>query len=436
MKECIHIVWFKRDLRIHDHAPLHQAASRGKVLPLYVVEPDYWQLPCVSARHWRFIRQSLHELNTTLSRLGQPLVKMQGEILSVLDTLQERFEIAALYAHEENGNPWTNTRNQHVQQWCAQHGITWQEFSPCDLSAERAPAPSRLAALQTRIPQQGLPDSLGTALENDEARHCQAGGRNDALKLLGSFFRERGQHYQRDSTLALAASSNCSRLSPHLSYGTLSLREVSHKLQSTLENPELDETWQQSLQAFTTNLQARCQCLQTPIAAPTDATDFNQGYLAAWQTGMTGYPLLDAGMRALRSSGWVNFPLRALLVSFASKQLGLYGEKLAWHLAQCFTDYEPAIHYQQLQILTGNGDVKTQRLSTHLKHASALDPQGDFIRRWLPELANVPETYIHQPWAMPWSVQQQSACIIGRDYPEPIVDLRRAAHNSQMKLFD
>lgn len=134
---------------------------------------------------------------------------------------------------------------------------------------------------------------------------------------------------------------------------------------------------------------------------------------------MTGYPLLDAGMRALRSSGWVNFPMRALLVTFASKQLGLYGQKLVGHLAQCFTDYEPAIHYQHMQTLAGNGDVKTQRFSTHLKQAAALDPQGDFIRRWLPELADVPEAYIHQPWAMPWSVQQQSACISGVITPNP-----------------
>lgn len=458
MKERIHIVWFKRDLRIHDHAPLHVAARRGKVLPLYVVEADYWQLPDASARHWRFIRQSLHELNTTLSRLGQPLVKMQGDMLTALDTLRERFDIAGLYSHQESGNLWTFARDRQVAQWCAQHGVEWQEFQPYGvfrhlqdqgswadkrehfMTQERLPAPARFAPLQTRIAQSGLPDSLGSVLENEENRHCQSGGRNQALMLLGSFMRERGQHYPQEMS---------SRLSPHLAYGTLSLREVTHKLRNTLESAELDANRKRSLRAFDTRLHWHCHFIQKLETGPRFETDnmlavfdglrendFNPAYFEAWRNGTTGFPLIDASMRSLRQTGWINFRMRAMLMSFAAHQLWLHWTKPAWHLAQCFTDYEPGIHYPQVQMQSGTTGINALRLYNPIKQSHDQDPQGVFIRHWLPELADTPAEYIHTPWLMPYSVQKQYGCVIGVDYPEPIVDHMAAVRQARAKFSE
>lgn len=461
MKERIHIVWFKRDLRIHDHAPLHVASSRGKVLPLYVVEPDYWQLPDASTRHWRFIRQSLHELNTTLSRLGQPLVKMHGDLLTVLDGLHHCFDIAGLYSHQETGNGWTCARNQRVAQWCQQHGVEWQEFQPFGvfrrwrdhdgwanqweqfIAGECLPAPTRLLPLQTRLPQTGLPDALGVTLANEESRHCQPGGRSEALTWLGSFLRERGQHYRRDLPSALAATHCSSRLSPHLAYGTVSLREVSHKLHTTLANPQLATDWQRSLRAFDARLRQHCHSIQKLENEPRWETgnllavydglredDFNPAHFAAWREGMTGFPLIDASMRALRQSGWLNAHLRALLVSFAAHQLWLHWLQPAWHLAQCFTDYEPGIHYPQVQMHSGTASLTMPRLTNPVRQSLVQDPQGEFIRQWLPELVNVPAAYLHEPWTMPYSLQLQAGCVLGRDYPEPVVDHLAAARQA------
>jgi deoxyribodipyrimidine photo-lyase len=467
MKERIHIVWFKRDLRIHDHAPLHIAASRGKVLPLYVVETDYWQLPDTSARHWRFIRQSLHELNTALSRLGQPLVKLQGDMLTALDTLHERFEIAGLYSHQETGNLWTFARDQRVAQWCAAQGIEWQEYQQhgvfrrqCDrdgwagkwetlMAQERCTAPARLPPLQTRIPQNGLPDSLSTVLEPSENRYCQTGGRSEGLILLGSFMRERGHYYSREMSSPLTAAESCSRLSPHLAYGTLSLREVTHKLRNALDYAELEASWKRSLRAFDARLHWHCHFIQKLETEPRFETDnmlavfdglrkndFNPAYFSAWQAGATGFPFIDACMRSLRQTGWINFRMRAMLMSFAAYQLWLHWQQPAWHLAQCFTDYEPGIHYPQVQMQSGTTGINALRMYNPVKQSQDQDPHGIFIRRWLPELARVPAEYIHEPWLMPYSVQQQCGCVLGVDYPEQIVDHMAAVRQARAKFSE
>lgn len=465
MKERVHIVWFKRDLRIHDHAPLAVAASRGKVLPLYVVEPAYWELPDTSARQWRFIRQSLHELNTALSRLGQPLIKRQGDILDVLDALRANFEIAGLYSHQETGNLWTYARDQRVAEWCQTHGIPWEEHQQFAvfrrlrnrdgwagkweklMLQERALAPQSLPPLQTRVEQDPLPKQLGTVLASDEASHCQPGGRSAGLGLLSSFLRERGHDYSRAMSSPLTAATSCSRLSPHLAYGTLSLREVTHKLRNLLDYAELDTSWKRSLRAFDARLHWHCHFIQKLETEPRFETDnmlavfnglrendFNPNHFSAWQRGETGYPLIDACMRCLRQTGWINFRMRAMLMAFAAYQLWLHWQQPAWHLAQCFTDYEPGIHYPQVQMQSGTTGINALRMYNPVKQSYDQDPQGIFIRRWLPALAHIPDAYLHEPWLMPYSIQVQAGCVLGKDYPEPIVDHLVAVRAARAKF--
>jgi len=130
-KEAIAIVWFKRDLRIHDHAPLSMAAMQQKqgvkVYPLYIVEPEYWTLKDSSARHWRFISQSLMELNTALTNLGQALIVEHANVVDVLNKLQQDFIITGLHSHQESGNLWTYQRDKDVTVWCIKNKIKWHE---------------------------------------------------------------------------------------------------------------------------------------------------------------------------------------------------------------------------------------------------------------------------------------------------------------------
>lgn len=465
MKPSVHIVWFKRDLRIHDHAPLTIAATKGRVLPLYVIEEEYWQLPDASARQWQFIRQSLHELNVSLTRLGQGLVRLRGDMVAVLNSLRQHYEIAGLYSHQETGNLWTFRRDQQVGRWCAEHGVPWQEFQPSGvvrrlrdrdgwagqwerfMMHERVLAPVQLRQLPVLPAQQRLPDQLGPRLESAESAHIQQGGRREALLLLGSFVKQRGYQYSYEMSSPLTAANSCSRLSPHLAYGTVSMREVTQKTRGLLEYAELDSRWKRSLRSFDARLHWHChfiQKLETEPRFETEPmlavfkglreTEFNEDYFTAWQTGTTGFPLIDACMRSLRQTGWINFRMRAMLVSFAAYQLWLHWERLAWHLAQCFTDYEPGIHYCQIQMQSGTTGINALRMYNPVKQSQDQDAQGIFIRRWLPELARVPTEFIHEPWLMPWSLQQAVGCVLGTDYPEPIVDHMQAVREARAKF--
>ncbi|KFN43262.1 hypothetical protein N790_02530, partial [Arenimonas malthae CC-JY-1] len=123
----LHLVWFKRDLRTFDHAPLAEAAARGPVLPLYVAEPSYWALPDTSGRQWEAVADGLRELREDLARLGQPLVVRMGDAVGVLEDLRRRHGIAALWSHEETGNGWTYARDRRVAAWARGHGIPWHE---------------------------------------------------------------------------------------------------------------------------------------------------------------------------------------------------------------------------------------------------------------------------------------------------------------------
>ena len=128
MKDALHIVWFKRDLRVKDHAALSAAAREGSVLPLYVAEPEFWRLADSSGRQWAFVAECLSELRADLARLGQELVVRTGDVTEVLSELSETCRIAKLHAHEETGNQWTYRRDQHVAAWCRDRGIPFVEY--------------------------------------------------------------------------------------------------------------------------------------------------------------------------------------------------------------------------------------------------------------------------------------------------------------------
>ena len=124
----LQIVWFKRDLRVDDHRPLLEAAARGPVLPLYVVEPELWKQPDASERQWLFCRESLLELQQALAELGQPLVVRSGDVVQVLERARRQFGVDGLWSHEETGNGWTYQRDKRVAAWARANGIQWSEI--------------------------------------------------------------------------------------------------------------------------------------------------------------------------------------------------------------------------------------------------------------------------------------------------------------------
>lgn len=458
---ALHVVWFKRDLRIHDHAPLVEAAARGPVLPLYVAEPGYWRLPDASGRQWEAIADGLRELREDLARLGQPLVLRQGDVVEVLSDLHARHGIAGLWSHEETGNGWTFERDRRVAVWARAQGVAWHEIPNGGVvrrlrsrdrwarqwEARMAPTPLAAPALAPLpgIDAGTIPAAAELGLADDPCPGRQRGGRRRGERALQTFLGGRGAGYMRGMSSPLSAETRCSRFSVALATGTLSLREVVHAVRAAREAggpvPARD------LASLEKRLHWHCHFIQKLESEPAiefrnvhrgfdglREDDFNRGWFEAWRRAETGWPFVDACLRALQATGWINFRMRAMLVSIASYHLWLHWPEPARQLARWFTDYEPGIHYPQVQMQAGVTGINIPRMYNPVKQSQDQDPRGEFIRRWLPGLAAVPDEWIHTPWLMGAAQQRAAGVRIGDGYPAPVRDHEQAAREARAKL--
>ena len=469
MKQKIVIIWFKRDLRVHDHAPLFEAAQTGyPVLPIYVVEPEYWKQSFASRRHWHFIHDCLVELRQDCISLGQGLDVRVGDVVDVFSQINKNYDIRGIYAHEENGNGWTFDRDKSVIAWCLKHSISLHEY-PCNGVVRRLKNRDEWSKIRNKRMAQDLvikPNSLMALSEldlheipgkddpmfgDDVPGITQRGGRKAAINTLKSFLAERGKEYLYRLSAPGPSEKYCSRLSPHLAWGTLSVREVVHSNKNRRDglSDEEGKSWRRNLSAFGSRLSWRCHFIQKiedqpdiefrcmhPAFEGMREADHNDDYYQAWMNGNTGYPFIDACMRNLIYEGWITFRMRAMLVSFASYHLWLDWRKTGYHLARLFTDYEPGIHYSQLQMQSGVTGINTLRIYNPVKQSQEHDPNGVFIKRWVPELRSVPDIWIHEPWKMDGLMQKKSQCIIGVDYPEPVVDHVEAVKFARARISD
>jgi len=463
----VSIVWFKRDLRVVDHTPLAEAARAGAVLPLFVVEPELWAEPDASGRQWDFVRECLLDLRDELARLGAPLVVRVGEVLEVLEDLRQRLPIAGLWAHEETGNLWTFARDRRVRAWARAHCIPFRELRQSgvirglrsrsgwsrkwDTFMRRpiVPAPDRLEAVAAIDP--GPIPELPPGLAADPCPGRQPGGRSGGLALLRSFLETRCLPYQRAMSAPESGAAHCSRLSPHLAWGTISIREALQAAEVELR--ALDEQREPearrkagALRSFVGRLHWRCHFVQKledepdierrpfhPFFAGLRGEDPER--LAAWAEGRTGWPYLDACMRMLSATGWLNFRARSMLMAVASYQLWQDWREPGLHLARLFTDYEPGIHWSQVQMQSGTTGINTLRVYDPIKQGLDHDPDGSFVARWLPELARLPMPHRLAPWRAPPLVLADAGVRLGRDYPLPLVDAVEAAARARAELW-
>lgn len=465
------VVWFKRDLRVQDHAALAGAVAVGPVVPIYIVEPGLWAQPDMSLRHYQFLRGCILSLNRALETLGLRLVVRVGEAENVLAELHKRFPFTALWSHQETWNHWSLMRNQRVSQWCNSQQIVWREppqnavvrgagngeawarhwqrfmntvTLPVPERDQIQPLPPEVSSMQSAP----LPSPLALGLALGDPCQLQPSGRYAGIEMLNDFLNYRGQFYLAHLPSPLSAQATCSRLSVYLAFGVMSIREVVQQVKQRLSLVRQNETllfedrqaWIKSLRAHLHRLRWHCQFIQRLDDTPAlELGNLHRGYndlrlapgdladerLQAWQSGTTGYPLIDASMRALQSTGWINFKMRALLIGFASHHLWLSWRQPASHLARLFTDYEPGIHYNQIQMHAGTTGTNALRIQNPLALSEQLDPEGIFIRKWVPELSQLPLQYIHRPWL---------CTTLAPDYPSPVVTESRARKYAYTQL--
>ncbi len=444
----ITVVWFKRDLRVNDHQPLYFAQQQGQVLPLYVIEPDLWKQQDSSQYHWHFIHDSLKNLDAELKLLGASLCVKIGDILSVLQQLKNDLGAFQLFSHEETGNDWTFNRDKKVYNWCKSARVEWLEFPSHGVVRRLVARDTWMMQRMQRMNKDILPSpgviSMPETIVSDcllEKNHklfgqavtakLQTGGRFMAEYVLNSFLKERGQKYMYYISKPGLSRRSCSRLSPHITYGTLSMREIEQATRAKLDalkalsHDAEAQTFRKHLAAFLSRLSWHCHFMQKLEQQPSiefkcmhsafeamRVRGSRNDYLQAWISGQTGYPLVDACMRFLRRHGWINFRMRAMLVSFASYHLWLDWRDTAPLLAQLFTDYEPGIHYSQFQMQSGVTGINSIRMYNPIKQSYEHDSQGRFIREYIPELASIEDVYIHEPWQRPLPI---------KGYPPPII---------------
>ncbi len=456
LRQMTCVLWFKRDLRVHDHAALTRAAALGEVIPLYVYEPDYWCQPDVSGRQLAFITEAVADLEAECARLGAQLVIRVGRVVDVLRDIQTNAPFDALISHEETGSGWTFARDRDVAAWCAANAVRWEEMAQSgvvrrlngrDGWAKRRNAFLRAALGKTPLALNGpklLSDHVPQLTSPDPCPERQIGGRSVGLSLLDGFLTERGRTYRKDMSSPVTGERACSRLSPYLAFGCLSGREVAQaaaERQRAVKGSQVG--WGGSLKSFQARLAWRDHFMQKLEDQPAlEHACLHSAYegmrprepdkarLAAWQAGETGLPFVDACMRYLNATGWLNFRMRSMVMALASYHLWLDWRVTGLHLARQFTDFEPGIHWPQVQMQSGTTGMNTVRIYNPVKQGRDQDPRGVFTRRWVPELSSVPDEHLQEPWR--WAGAGQ---VLDRSYPAPIIDALTAARVAREKVW-
>ena len=447
------LVWFRRDLRDYDHAALDAAADAGRVYCAFVFDREILDvLPARRDRRLHYIRESLAELDRALAARGGGLIVREGMARAEIPRLARELGVSAVFANRDY-EPAAKDRDAAVAAALSECGIDFRTvkdqvlhdgddiltgagrpytvFTPygrawrARLAAEGVAPYSREPRLVRPPSGSRIPtlDELGfapTDLLDLGIRPGMAGARS-----AWDDFRPRMGDYaaRRD----FPGVKGVSYLSVHLRFGTLSVRELVGEALATAGVGA--ETWLGELawRDFFFSILDRFPQVEKRCFRPEFDRlvwdDWPEG-LAAWREGRTGYPLVDAGMRQLARSGYMHNRLRMVVASFLCKDLGIdwrHGER---HFAACLNDFDLAANNGGWQWAASTGcDAQPYfRIFNPVSQSERFDPDGRFIRRYLPELARVPDRHIHAPWRMSPAEQAAAGFVLGRDYPAPLVD--------------
>ncbi len=445
----INILWFKKDLRIDDNEALYESLKNNLILPIYIFEIELWNQKTHSRRQWQFCKESVLDLRNALKKKGQPLVIRTGNVIEIFEEISSKFNIMGIYSHQETGDWFTYKRDQEVKLWASNKKIIWKEYLQFSVfrgnidrdywSKKWAKNTSRgLIKCPLKIDPIDfdtgeIPDEKIFSFKKDECKGRLKGGRKKGLERMEYFFKEKLNSYSKDISSPEKSFDSCSRLSPYISWGCLSLKEIFYQANLHKNN---------NSRMLKSRLTWHCHFIQKLESEPElEFQDFHPYFqnirtnknelLVLWSQGNTGFPFIDACMRSLNFNGWINFRMRAMLMSFASYNLWLPWQDSGSELAKKFIDYEPGIHWNQCQMQSGTTSINTNRIYNPIKQGKDHDLKGEFIKKWVPELKNVTDNFIHEPWLL---------CKFNNDefsklkYIKPIVDISKTSREAREKI--
>ena len=454
----VDVVWFKRDLRARDHVPLLSASLSGRpVICLYILETERLEQDDTDPIHIQWELDCAADLSRTLNDSGAFLHYGLGDATEVLEAIHLEHGIERLLSHEETGNSWSYSRDISVSNFCKSSGIKWIEYpnngvvrrlGNRDGWKRERDKRMRDSLSSPPIFKEGIPfDGIVPELEDigftpRELSYRPEPGERAAIDRLDSFLERDSKEYRWAISSPVLSIKHGSGLSPYFSSGSLSMRRAVQKtnlridwIRKNKSQVEGHGDWIKSLSSFRRRLAWRCHFIQKmemksdlDMVAQNPVIDRNMSRkmdiekFTRWKSGKTGWPFLDACMRQLSSTGWINFRMRAMMMSAASYNLWLPWRETGSYLARQFIDYEPGIHWSQIGMQSGTTGINTIRAYSMTKQGRDQDPGGSYIRKWVPELSMVPTKFIHEPWKMPLELQESISCVIGDSYPAPVVD--------------